>query len=445
MAQLDLAVQAERVDIGAFLDRQPVGRAQIGVLLACAGALFVDGFDTQAIGYVAPALVRDLGLSRGSLGPIFSAGLLGLMLGALCFGPLADRIGRKPVILGSMAAFGLLTFATIFANDATSLLLLRFFTGIGLGGAMPNAVALTSEYSPRRRRATMVMTMFCGFSVGAAAGGFIAAGLIPLFGWKSVFLIGGLVPLLAIPVLAAVLPESARFLLLAGRPVAGLLARVFPRAGVDPSTCFTADEARHRGFPVTALFQGGRALSTLLLWVVFFASLLDLYFLASWLPTVLTGLGVTVSVAAAIGAMLQVGGIVGTFALGRVIDRFSFGALAVTYAVAAVAVAAIGRTGHSVPLVTLAVFMAGFCIVGGQIAANALAAALYPTAVRATGVGWSLGIGRIGSVVGPLVAGQLIGLHWGPEDLFLAAAVPALCGAAAALLLSRTALLEMAQ
>jgi AAHS family 4-hydroxybenzoate transporter-like MFS transporter len=190
---------------------------------------------------------------------------------------------------------------------------------------------------------------------------------------------------------------------------------------------------------VLHLFRGGRTLVTLLLWVVFFMSLLDLYFLSNWLPTVLNDLGASVSAAAAIGSMLQVGGIVGTFALGSIIDRFSFRALALVYFVAVFAVGAIGHLGHSAVLVTLAIFVAGFCIVGGQIAANALAAAFYPTAVRATGVGWALGIGRVGSIVGPLVGGVLLSMKWSAAEVFMTAAGAALCAALAAFSLSRIA------
>ncbi len=435
-----MAQASGTIDVAGFIDEQPVGRFQIRLLLACAAVLFLDGFDTQAIGYVAPDLARDWGLARGALGPVFSAGLFGLMIGALVFGPVADRIGRKKIIVFSTAAFGIGTLATVFAQDITSLLVIRFLTGLGLGGALPNAVALTSEFSPHRRRATMVMAMFVGFSVGAALGGLIAAALIPAFGWRSVFLIGGIAPLILAPFLALRLPESVRFLALTGQAdarVAELLARVAPSVRFPPAIRFGIHEAKLAGLPLAHLFSEGRALATLVLWIVFFMSLLDLYLLSNWLPTVLNDLGASVSMAVAVGAMFQVGGVVGTFALGQFIDRFSFRALSLTYLLAAVAVAAIGYSGQSIALATLAIFCAGFCIIGGQIAANALAATYYPTMVRSTGVGWALGIGRIGSIVGPLIGGILFARHVGAESLFLAAAVPALCASLAAFALIR--------
>jgi MFS transporter, AAHS family, 4-hydroxybenzoate transporter len=433
---------ASPVDVADFIDGQPVGRFQLRLLLTCAAVLFLDGFDTQAIGYVAPALAKEWGLTKGALGPVFSAGLFGLMIGALVFGPLADRIGRKKIIILSTLAFGLGALATAFVNDLNTLLAIRFLTGLGLGGAMPNAIAMTSEFNPRRRRATMVMIMFCGFSVGAALGGLLAAALIPQFGWRSVFVVGGVAPLLLVPVLVLRLPESVRFLALTGRAneaVAGLLRSISPGTAFPPATRFVIHEPQLTGIPVLHLFGQGRTVVTVLLWVVFFMSLLDIYFLSNWLPTVLNDLGSSVASSAAIGSMLQVGGVVGTFALGSVIDRFSFRALALVYLMAVFAVGAIGQLGHSIIFVTMAIFAAGFCIVGGQIAANALAAAYYPTSVRATGVGWALGIGRVGSIVGPLVGGALLTMKWSTGAVFMAAAAAALCASLAAFTLSRLA------
>jgi AAHS family 4-hydroxybenzoate transporter-like MFS transporter len=441
VAAVDVA-GASRVDVADFIDRQPVGGFQIGLLLTCAAVLVLDGFDTTAIGFVAPPLANEWGLTKGALGPVFSAGLFGLMIGALVFGPLADRIGRRKIIMFSTLAFGIGALATAFVQDVNTLLAVRFLTGLGLGGAMPNTIAMTSEFSPRRRRATMVMIMFCGFSAGAALGGLLAAALIPHFGWRSVFVVGGVAPLLLVPILALRLPESVRFLALTGRAnarVAGLLGLIAPKAVLAPATQFVVNEPGLAGIPVLHLFKDGRTLVTLLLWVVFFMSLLDLYFLTNWLPTVLNDLGASVSEAAVIGSMLQVGGVIGALALGSIIDRFSFRALALVYFIAIFAVGAIGQLGHSAVLVAIAIFVAGFCMVGGQIAANALAAGFYPTSIRATGVGWALGIGRVGSIIGPLVGGMLLTMKWSAGAVFLAAATAALFAALAAFWLSRLA------
>jgi AAHS family 4-hydroxybenzoate transporter-like MFS transporter len=433
---------APLVDVAEFIDQQPVGGFQIKLLLTCAAVLFLDGFDTTAIGFVAPSLAKEWGLTKGALGPVFSAGLFGLMIGALVFGPLADRIGRRKIIIFSTLAFGIGALVTAFVQDVNTLLAIRFLTGLGLGGAMPNTIAMTSEFSPHRRRATMVMVMFCGFSAGAALGGLLAAALVPHFGWRSVFVVGGLAPLLLVPILALRLPESVRFLALTGGAnarVAQLLGFVAPNVALAPATQFVVHEPGLAGMPVPHLFKAGRILVTLLLWVVFFMSLLDLYFLTNWLPTVLNDLGSSVSEAAVIGSMLQVGGVVGALALGSIIDRFSFRALALVYFIAVFAVGAIGQLGHSIVFVTMAIFVAGFCMVGGQIAANALAATFYPTSIRSTGVGWALGIGRVGSIIGPLVGGALLTMKWSPAAVFATAAAGALCAALAAFSLSRLA------
>src|SRR5260221_3516879 len=284
---------ASTIDVADFIDQQPVGGFQIRLLLTCAAVLFLDGFDTQAIGCVAPALAKEWGLTKGALGPVFSAGLFGLMIGALLFGPLADRVGRKKIIVLSTLAFGVGALVTAFVQDVNTLLAIRFLTGLGLGGAMPNAIAMTSEFNPRRRRATMVMIMFCGFSVGAALGGLLAAALIPQFGWRSVFVVGGLAPLLLLPILLLRLPESVRFLALTGRAperVAQLLGHIDPKAEFAPGTQFIVHEPGLAGIPVLHLFRDGRTLVTLLLWVVFFMSLCDPYFLANWLATVVNDL-----------------------------------------------------------------------------------------------------------------------------------------------------------
>jgi AAHS family 4-hydroxybenzoate transporter-like MFS transporter len=424
------------IDVPRLIDEQKVSRFQIGVLLLCAAVVLMDGFDAQAIGYVAPALSKAWKLKPGALKDVFAAGLFGLMLGALILGPVADRVGRRTVIILCTVAFSVFTLLTITAHSLTGLFYWRLLTGFGLGGAMPNAIALTSEYSPSRRRAMMVMIMFCGFSLGSALGGFFAAWLIPVMGWTGVFWVGGLLPLLLVPLFVFALPESIRLLALKGgrdEKIARLFRRINEKLSFPPGTKFFASEERLGGFAVRHLFRESRALATVLIWVMFFMNLLNLYFLASWLPTVIHDAGISMEKSAVITSLLQIGGTIGSFSFGWFFDRLSpFRVLACAYFVAGFFIAAIGLVGTSIGLIILAVFGAGFFIVGAQMGANAIAAGYYPTSVRSTGVGWALGIGRIGSIVGPWVGGLILSFQWRTSSLFLTAVVPALFAALAA-------------
>ena len=424
------------VDVPELIDQQRVSRFQLRVLLLCAAVVLMDGFDAQAIGYVAPALSKAWNLKPGALMNVFAAGLFGLMLGALILGPVADRVGRKVVIIACTIAFSVFSLLTITAGSLTGLLYWRLLTGFGLGGAMPNAIALTSEYSPARRRAIMVMIMFCGFSLGSALGGFFAAWLIPVMGWTGVFWVGGLLPLVLVPLFLLALPESIRLLAIKGgqdEKIRSILLRINDKLSFSPGTRFFAREGRLRGFAVRHLFRESRALGTILIWVMFFMNLLNLYFLASWLPTVIHSAGISMEKAAVITALLQIGGTIGTFSFGWFFDRLSpFGVLACAYFLAAFFIAGIGLAGSSVGLIVLTVFGAGFFIVGAQMGANAMTAGYYPTAIRSTGVGWALGIGRIGSIVGPWVGGLILSFEWKTSSLFFTAVVPALLAALAA-------------
>ena len=388
---------------------QASSRLYLKVGILCALAVMMDGFDAQAMGFVAPALLAEWHITRVALSPILSSGLVGMLAGALLFGPIGDRLGRKRVLVLCTLWFAFGSLLTARAHTVESMLWLRFVTGFGLGGAMPNATALTAEYMPRRLRATGVMLMFCGFSLGAAIGGFVAAGIINRYGWPAVFIVGGLLPCIVSLFLLG-LPESTPFL----------------------QECKT-------GFPVTHLFTEGRARTTLLLWVMFFMSLLDLYFLNSWLPTVIHDAGVALEQAIVITAMFQVGGAAAAIVLGRLVDRqMSYGVLTWVYLGAAVCVFLIGLVNGTAAIETAAVFAAGFCVIGGQTCSNSLAAESYPTAVRSTGVGWALGIGRIGSIVGPILGGLLLSFDWGMRRVFLAAAVPAVIAAGSAFALNQS-------
>lgn len=424
-------------DVTAAIDRLPVSRFQVIAIVLCALVALLDGFDTQMIAFVAPVIAREWSVDVAAFGPIFGAGLLGLTVGTLVLGPVADRIGRRAVIIWSTITFGVFALATVLATDLTSLFVLRFLTGLGLGGAMPNIIALTSEYTPQRSRATLVTLMYIGFPFGAVLGGAVSAQLIAAYGWHAVFYLGGVLPLVLAPVLYAWLPESIKFQILRGKDpqaVAAIVRRIDP-ARLEGQRIVVAEE-QHDGLPIRHLFTEGRAAGTLLLWVVFFCNLLMLYFLINWLPAVLRQAGLPVERAIIATVLLNAGGIVGGLALGWCVDRRGpYALLTAAFVLAAVCVALIGAVGSSIPLIMTVVFVAGFFVIGSQFCMNALAAAFYPTGIRATGVGWALGIGRIGSIVGPVVGGWVIALGWDASQLFLAAAAPALLSSLAVLLI----------
>jgi AAHS family 4-hydroxybenzoate transporter-like MFS transporter len=422
-----------RVNISDVIDNSRLGSFQLGIYVLCALCLIMDGFDVQAMGYVAPALIQDWKVPTANLGPVFSAALVGVLVGSLLFSMLADRIGRRPVLIIASLFFSALTLLAARSTSVTELLILRFIGGIGMGGIMPNVMALAAEYSSRKARVAAMIIVGNGFNVGAATGGFVAAWLIPQFGWRSVLYFGGAIPLVIAVLMLFLLPESLQFLALRGKNPAKIgkwLRRIDPSAPAGPGTRYDVREESQKGVPIVQLFYGGRAVGTLMLWTVNFMNLLNVYFLGSWLPTVVREAGYSTKTAVLVGATVQVGGTLGSFALAWFISRLGFlPVLATGFALACVNVALIGQPALALTLLYIVVFIAGFGIIGGQGAVNALAGTYYPTDLRSTGIGSGLGIGRFGAILGPLLAGELIRRQWAARELFYAAAVPALISA----------------
>ncbi|MCL6594399.1 MAG: MFS transporter, partial [Alicyclobacillus sp.] len=307
-------------------------------------------------------------------------------------GPVADRVGRKLVIILCTLFFGLFSLFTVFAHNTGTLLLMRFLTGLGLGGSMPNIIALTAEYMPLRIRKTMISVMFSGVPVGAVVGGLIASDMIPAYGWESMFYLGGIVPLVLGLILCAALPESARFLVTMGKSGSqDKVRRILRRIGVaaGPQTTVVLAEQRLTGMPVRRLFDPGYARNTSLLWVVFFLNILIIYFVSNWLPTVLRNAGLPLSMAVIGVVALQGGGVVGAILLGRWCDAGPVRrVLGISFVLAAVTLGLIGYM-HGVAATMLMIFAAGFFVIGAQNSLNALAASVYPTSVRSTGVSWA--------------------------------------------------------
>ncbi|MEM8987739.1 MAG: MFS transporter [Pseudomonadota bacterium] len=428
------------IDIDARINASPVGPLQWRIVVICFILAMIDGFDAQAIAFVAPLLKDEFAIPAPEMGLLFSSALLGLMVGAFVFSPVADRIGRKPVIVVSCAIMGVFALLTATAGSTTELFVYRFLTGLGLGGVMPNINTLTSEFAPARKRAFLMTAMFVGFPFGAVAGGLVSNVLIATYGWSSVFILGGVAPLLMIAVAAPFLPESIRFLALKGgrdNDIGASLANIDKNYSYQDGDRFVV-AGKTGGGSITGLFSQGRAVATLLIWVVVFANLLMMYSLLNWLPSVMREAGLPLERAILSAVIFNLGGVIGGLVIARAIDgRGPFGVLSIAFAAAAVAIALIGVSTASLVLAFAAVFVGGFTLIGSQFGMNALVVNFYPTDIRSTGLGWSLAVGRIGSVIGPIIVGLVLVLEWSLPQVFLLAAAPALVCLGAVMLLAR--------
>jgi AAHS family 4-hydroxybenzoate transporter-like MFS transporter len=437
--------KAASIDVGALIEGQKFGRFQTSLMFWICVFMLIEGYDMQVVGYAAPAIIKSWHSDKAAFGAVFGAGLGGFMLGATILGNLGDRFGRKRMIVAGSILFGLFTLASAWADSIASLLVLRTIAGIGLGGSIPNAIALVTEYAPARERATRVGIMFIGYTVGSALGGVIAAQLIPAWGWPSVFVVGGVLPIAIGLASLFVLPESVRFLTVKRDRtdlVLDLLRRIRPDLAVPDNTSFTIEEENKDGLPVAHLFADGRASMTVLLWLAYAANMISLHFLTSWLPTVVAESGVPLTHAVIATALLQGGGAIGSLVIGRLLDRIGTLGIVVALLVAVPCVAALGHVGTSeAPLMAL-VTVAGLCIIGGQVGINALAGTLYPTYMRSTGTGWAFGVGRVGSILGPVIGGQLLAFGLPLGMLFAAASTPILVSASALFFLGRLPLLR---
>lgn len=419
------------------MDALPVGRFQMVTMLLCGMVIVLDGFDAQSIGFLAPSMADSLHVPVRTFGPVFGAALFGLMISSLTAGLLADRWGRKWPIIGCTTAFGVFAALTARVTTVEHLILMRFLTGLGLGGALTNVTALLSEYSPKRLLSVHVSYLYAMMPFGAMLGGVAGWVILPRWGWHSVFYAGGILPLTLSIFLIALLPESVRFLEVGGadpRKIAKLMARVSPELAAPELYVGLQQEDQRKPFPVKYLFAEGRAAGTFLLWIPFFMNLLILYFVVNWLPSLLrqTGLPVTAGITAVI--LFSAGGIAGSAAQGNLITRWgAFRLMLVEFAVSALLIAGLAYSSYF-PLTMLITLIIGFVVQGAQGALAVVASSYYPTAIRSTGVGWALGIGRIGSIVGPLLGGWMLTMRWTPREIFLAGTIPAACAAAAMLI-----------
>jgi MFS transporter, AAHS family, 4-hydroxybenzoate transporter len=428
--------EARQVDAVGVVDAAPVGKLIIAVVALCAGVSFLDGFDILAISYVAPVIGAAWKLPREAFGPIFAAHYIGAAAGSVFFGWYADRYGRRMGVIVPTAIFGVFALLTVYAYDFRSLFVLRMLIGIGLGGALSNAIAMVAEYSPQRARATLVSVMYAAFPLGGVIGGPISAALISHYGWHAVFVLGGVLPLLLTVALLLWLNESIRFMVLskvAPERIAGILRRMAPSFEPTPGDVYVLPQSRGvSNRPTREIFSREFVRATVLLCIAAFMAQLVIVYVVTWMPLVLASIGMPVTSAILASVAFSVGGIFGAIGLARIIDKDkSYRGLVVTFLLSAVSIAGIGYLASNWYGLLAITFLTGLLTVGANIVLSAYSATVYPTAIRSTGVGWVIGWGRIGAIAGALFGTALVAAGLTIEIAYVIAAVPAIIGGAA--------------
>ncbi|MBV9017919.1 MAG: MFS transporter [Alphaproteobacteria bacterium] len=421
----------------AALENQRIGRLQITVVAICTLIQMCDGYDVGSIGWAVPSLTHAWNIAPSAFALAFLWSNLGVMVGALVSGPLGDRFGRKPMLLASIAIFGLASLASAFSPSLEFLAGTRFFTGLGIAGGFTGTTALTGDYTPQRLRATMIMVTFTGAPLGGFIGGQVVALLLHEgYGWPIIFIIGGLFPLVLLLISALWLPESPRFLAARGS-LAPRHRALLERLDIAPGSVDAQAVDVARGNPIAMLFSEGYALQTVLLWIVFFCSLVNLYLFVFWLPEILHLTGLTPSEAVFATSLHALGAIAAVFYLGYLIDRFGAQrALASHFAVGIVFIALIALVAMPYVALLIVVFLSGATIIGSQTGANATAGKLYPARMRTSGIGWALGIGRLGGIAAAPLGGFLLARGLEPRHVFLSAIGFAVIAAVATALLA---------
>jgi len=420
-----------KIDVHQVIDNARFTRFHWMVMCLCALLLIFDGYDLFIYGVVLPVLMKEWGMTPLQAGALGSYALFGMMFGALCFGTLADKIGRKKGIAICFALFSSATLLNGFASNPSEFGICRFLAGLGCGGLMPNAVALMNEYAPKKLRSTLVAIMFSGYSLGGMLSAGVGIYMLPRFGWESMFFAAA-VPLLLLPLIFWLLPESVGFLVRQGRLVQAraILQRVDAERAIAADDELLLSDTKGQGVAVLELFRDGRSVRTLSIWVAFFCCLLMVYALSSWLPKLMANAGYSLGSSLSFLLALNFGGMAGAILGGWLGDRFNLVKVMVAFfAAAAVSISLLGINSPT-PLLYLLIFVAGATTIGTQILLYACAAQFYGLSIRSTGLGWASGIGRNGAIVGPLLGGALMGINLPLQLNFLAFAVP---GAVAAI------------
>jgi benzoate transport len=418
-------------DVRSIIDEGDMSRLQILAVIICTVINMLDGYDVLVVAFVSPSLSADWQLTGTQLGMLLSAGPVGMALGSLLVAPWADRYGRRATIL---LCLGIVTLGMLFsalAQDVTQLRILRVLTGIGIGGMLASIGVITAEYSSTRYRSRNVSIQATGYPIGAAIGGTIAAVLIELYGWRAAFLFGAIASALMIPVVLRYLPESLDFLLMRQPPNAlnklNALLRRMRRAPIDQLPNVTAAEERSVLQLLPGLFVGRLARSTLLLWTSFFMLMFSFYFIMSWTPKLLVATGLSAQQGVTGAVLLNVGGIIGGFLFAWlagwiVLRRLTASFLTLT----AVSAIAFGMLASSLPAAFTIAVAIGIFLIGSMAGLYSLAPTIYSASVRTTGMGWAIGIGRIGAILAPTLAGVFVDADWTTKTLYVVFAVPLL-------------------
>jgi AAHS family 4-hydroxybenzoate transporter-like MFS transporter len=421
------------VQVSRLLDERGLGSFQITLIIWSLLLVLIDGYDIAAIAFAAPHLIREWQVAPQALGPVLIASLVGILFGSALFGFVGDRYGRKIALIGANIVFGVFTLAAAWSTNLDQMFWLRLFAGLGIGGVIPNVVAINAESAPRRLRATLAIIAVGFVPLGGAIPGFVTASLVPTHGWQIIFQIGGIVPIVLGIVAIFGLPESVKYMALnegqRGK-MERLIAAICPGTKVPPNARFVIEDEQqqYKGFNPKYLFGQGLKFITPLLWALFALNLMGYFFLISWTPTLLTAAKLPPTTAALAGASLQIGGTVGALALCWWFQKYRFMAVAIMFVLAVPVVAYIGFAGlRSETALLIATFIAGFLVLGIQSGINVLGALVYPTSLRANGSGWELGVGRIGSIVGPLAGALLVGMP--VQQLYMWSALPFALGA----------------
>lgn len=433
---------AQEFDVDRLVDEQKIDGFNVLVVASSFLAMLADGYEISAMAFAGPELMREWGVDATALGVVLSASLFGILFGAPALGWVGDRFGRRVAILLGLIICGVSTLAMAIASDLNQMFVMRFVAGIGIGGLMPNTISLTSELSPKRNRAMMIVLMFVGITVGSSSPSLISATLVPDHGWQVLFVVGGVFPLIVAALLAFILPESIKYLATlkgARERMLSVARRMRADLEIDDDATFTQPEATHAGPQggIGEIFAGQLLAITPLLWFLFAATLMANFFLNSWMPVLFEQSGMTPEEAALASGLYHVGGTLGGLLISVLLDRFGVIVIALCLGVSVPVVACIGLTSLPHAATHALSLAAGVAVLGAQFGNNASAGMIYPTHIRAKAVGLAFAVGRLGAVFGPLVGGYVIARQYSIEQMFEFAALPLLCAALAAALLTR--------